>query len=109
MRAWVFLTVSSLLNIGWLVFLQRSAGFRRLVPLLCNAAFGLSSTYCFSRALEILPMSTAYAAYTGLSVVGAYAFDVISLARPVDRATLFFSALVLIGTIGLRLCAAPTR
>lgn len=104
--AWLLLSVSGVLNVGWLVFLQRSAGFRRVLPLLGNAAFGLSSTYCFSRALEALPMSTAYAVYTGLSVLGAYAFDALALRQPLSMARLVFGTLVIIGAVGLRLTAA---
>ena len=105
--AWLLLLASSALNVGWLVFLQRSDGFRRLVPLLCNAAFGLSSTYCFARALESLPMSTAYAVYTGVSVVGACAFDALVLRQTMGVTRLWFAALVLVGTIGLRAATAP--
>ena len=104
--SWFFLIASGILNVGWLVFLQKSDGFRQLLPLLGNAAFGLSSTYCFSRALQSLPMSTAYAVYTGLSVMGAYAFDAVALRQTPGVARLCLASLVICGAVGLRLMPA---
>ena len=100
--AWLFLTLSGLLNIGWLVTLQQSHGFTRLVPLLCNAAFGLSSTYCLSRSLQLLPMSAAYVIYTALSVAGAIGFDLFVLKQPLGGARLAFLGVTLVGILGLR-------
>lgn len=103
--AWLLLALSGLLNIGWLVTLEQTHGFRRIVPLMFNAAFGLSSTYCLSRALQLLPMSAAYVIYTALSVAGAVGFDMVVLKQPLGNMRLASLSVILVGILGLRMSA----
>jgi quaternary ammonium compound-resistance protein SugE len=105
MKSWIFLIVSSLLQIGWLVSLRETHGMTRLAPLAVNALFGFTSTLLLSRSLERIPMSTAYAAWTGLSIVGSVIADL--PARPaggLSKAACIL--LILAGTTGLRLAGA---
>ena len=102
MKAWGFLLLSSLLQIGWLVALRETHGFTRLVPILFYALFGLSSTFCLARALEGIPMSTAYAVWTGISVVGSILTDPARIRQP-DALRIACILLVLAGVTGLKL------
>jgi quaternary ammonium compound-resistance protein SugE len=101
MKAWLFLLMSAALQVGWLESLQRTEGFRRLVPLVWYALFGAGSTYSLSRALEALPLSTAYAAWTGLSVVGAAVFDAAFKSAPLGPLRLISMSAIVAGTAGL--------
>jgi quaternary ammonium compound-resistance protein SugE len=102
----VFLVLSGLLQIGWLVSLRETRGFTRVVPMLCWALFGLGSTLLFSRSLERIPMSTAYAVWTAISVVGSVAVDMIVLRQP-GSLRLVYILVILAATTGLKLSEAP--
>jgi quaternary ammonium compound-resistance protein SugE len=104
--AWALVLLSGALQVGWLVSLREIGGFRRLVPLFFYLAFGLASTWCFSRSLEKLPLSTAYAVWTGVSVAGSLAFDLFVLKEPPHARQIACILLILAGTAGLKLAGA---
>ena len=101
-RAWLFLTLSGLLQIGWVVSLRQTQGFTRFVPVLFFAFFGLTSTVCLAQALKGIPMGVAYAVWTGISVAGSVLVDVIVF-REVGLLRLACIVLILLGTTGLKL------
>ena len=101
-RAWLFLILSGLLQIGWVVSLRQTQGFTRFVPILFFAFFGLTSTVCFAQALKGIPMGVAYAVWTGISVAGSVLVDVIVF-REVGLLRLACIVLILLGTSGLKL------
>lgn len=101
MRPWIFLVLSALLQVGWLVSLRQTEGFTRLVPLLFYGFFGFTSAYCLSRSLDGIPMSTAYAVWTGISVAGTAIID-FAVFRQVDLSRMLCIGLILAGTTGLR-------
>ena len=107
MRPWIYLVLSALLQVGWLFSLRQTAGFTRLVPLLFYVFFGFTSAYCLSRSLDGIPMSTAYAAWTGISVAGTAIIDV-AVFRQLDPARMLCIALILVGTTGLRSSSGPS-
>ncbi|HTR77348.1 MAG TPA: SMR family transporter [Gemmatimonadaceae bacterium] len=100
--SWFFVIASGVLNIGWLVSLRQTAGFHRLIPLGGMALFGLSSTYCLSRAMLLMPASVAFVVYTALTVAGSLAFDVIVLRQSFGSARIGFIVLIVIGILGLQ-------
>lgn len=105
--SWFFVIASGLLNIGWLVSLRRTAGFHHLLPLVGMALFGLSSTYCLSRAILLMPASVAFVVYTALTVAGSLAFDVFVLRQSFGMARIGFLMLIVVGILGLQSIAPP--
>ena len=106
MKAWVFLVLSGLLQIGWLVALRETKGFTRIVPLVFYALFGLGSAVLLSRSLERIPMSTAYAVWTAISVGGTTLIDMFVLRQP-GSFRLACILLILSATAGLKFAEAP--
>jgi quaternary ammonium compound-resistance protein SugE len=104
-RPWLFLAVSTLFEVVWLVSLKMSEGFARLLPLLVYLGSGLGAAVCLSIAMRAIPMGTAYAVWMGGSLVGALLVDVAFFKEPwnVFRAACAF--LIVLGTFGLRLAA----
>jgi quaternary ammonium compound-resistance protein SugE len=99
---WLTLFVSSALNLAWLVSLRYAQGFQRLLPLAGVALFGMTSTYCLSRAMLVLPTSIAYAVFMGLTVVGSVAIDAFILREPLGAPRIGFVVLIVLGTAGLQ-------
>ena len=64
--------------------------------------FGLSFLL-LSYSIEQLPMSTAYAVWTGIGASGGAILGIILYKEPKDAKRLFFISLILIAAIGLKL------
>ena len=73
---------------------------RNLVKLI--VMFGLSFLL-LSYSIEQLPMSTAYAVWTGIGASGGAILGIILYKEPKDAKRLFFISLILIAAIGLKL------
>ena len=104
MGSWIFLVVSSGLQLGWLVTLRATRGMTRFAPLAANAAFGFSSTWLLSQSLRGISMSTAYAVWTGLSVAGSVLVDLFVFREPPGTRFLWIG-LIVVGASGLKLFA----
>lgn len=64
--------------------------------------FGLSFI-CLSIAMKIIPMSTSYAVWTGIGAVGGAVLGILFYGESKDLKRLFFIAVILGSTIGLKL------
>lgn len=102
LNGWGYLLVSSALQVGWIESLNRTAGFRHIGAVAWYAAFGISSTLTLSKALESLPLSTAYAVWTALSVAGSVGIDQLSGRAAPTPARFACLVAILAGTAGLR-------
>ncbi len=103
MKPWLLLGASSLFQVGWLVSLRATEGFRRPLPLVLYAIFGMASTLLLSRSLERIPLGTAYAVWTALSVVGCVLFEIGRGRQPGEPLRIAFVLLILAATAGLHL------
>ena len=68
--AWTVLFVAGLFEIGWAVGLKYSVGATRLWPSLGTAIAFVVSVGLLGVALRTLPLSTAYAVWTGIGTIG---------------------------------------
>lgn len=109
MTPWLMLGASSLFQVGWLVSLRETSGFRRPIPLLLYAVFGLASTFLLSRSLEKIPLATAYAVWTGLSAVGALLFEMANGRQAGEPLRIACVLLILAATAGLQLTGPANR
>lgn len=64
--------------------------------------FGLSFTL-LSYSIESLPMSTAYAVWTGIGASGGAILGILFYKEPKDLKRLFFIGLILFAAVGLKL------
>jgi len=101
--AWSALLVAGLLDVAWAVSMKYAEGYTRLgwslVSLLLLAAF----VYLLGRALEALPVGTAYAVWTGIGAVGTVFMGIILFGETLNPARLGGIALVLVGIVALKL------
>jgi quaternary ammonium compound-resistance protein SugE len=68
--AWIILFLGGLLEVAWSVGLKQSDGFSQPLPSLVYAAMILS-VVLLGIAMRVIPVGTAYAAWTGIGTVGA--------------------------------------
>lgn len=67
---WFLLIIAGLLEIVWAVNLKYSDGFSNTNPTIITIVASLSSFYVLAIAMKTIPISTAYAAWTGIGICG---------------------------------------
>lgn len=101
--AWVYLVLASFGEIFGVTLMNlyvRKKTFLRLASM--AVTFGLGFQF-LSLAMREIPMSTAYAVWTGLGAAGAVLVGMLFFREPADWRRLFFIGCILTGAIGLRL------
>jgi quaternary ammonium compound-resistance protein SugE len=103
MRHWIFLMVSGLFEVAWIVSLKCTDGFSRAGPTVLYAVTGLGAAFFLSLSLKSIPMGTAYAVWMGFSVVGVLLIDAVFFNEPWNALRVGCALLILAGTCGLKL------
>lgn len=101
--SWIHLILAGLLEIGWAISMKFSEGFSKpgfsiLTIILMIASFGL-----LALALKQLPISTAYAIWTGIGAVGTAIIGMAFLGESADWRKVLCIALIAGGIIGLKM------
>jgi quaternary ammonium compound-resistance protein SugE len=100
--AWVLLIAAGLLEIVWAVALKSADGFSRLTPSVIGIVAAWISFALLAYSLRSLPVGTAYAAWTGLGVVGVAVVGVLALGEQATAQRFALLTLILVGVVGLR-------
>jgi quaternary ammonium compound-resistance protein SugE len=100
---WVLVLVAGLLEVGWAIGLKYSMGFTRLLPSVLTVAGALASFWLLARAMQALPVGTAYAVWVGVGAVGTAVLGIVLFDEPVNAMRLAGIALVVAGIVALRL------
>ena len=101
--AWVYLLLAGALEIVWALSLKKTEGFTRIYPSLLTIAAMIVSFYLLGRAVKELPISTAYAVWTGIGAAGTAAVGMLWMGEAVSLPKILFLLLILAGTLGLKI------
>ncbi len=102
---WFYLFVAGIFEVIFVVLLKMSDGMTKPVP---TIGFLIGSTVSFvllTKAMQGIPMGTAYAVWTGIGASGAMAIGVLMFDEPTSLTRAFFFLLLLVGIAGLKLTA----
>jgi quaternary ammonium compound-resistance protein SugE len=103
--AWTFLLLAGVCEIGWPIGLKlgwTDSGVRLpwiAFAVLCMAASGV----LLFLAQRTIPMGTAYAVWTGIGAVGAFAVGIAFFGDPASAMRIGAATLILTGVVGLKL------
>jgi quaternary ammonium compound-resistance protein SugE len=100
---WFILIVAGLFEIGWAVGLKYTQGFSRLWPTVATVAAMVVSLALLGVAMRSLPLSTAYAVWVGIGVVGTSLFGILAFGESASAVKLGCVALIVTGVVGLKL------
>lgn len=100
--AWLMLLAAAGLEIVMGVALKLNEGWTRPLPSAVAVGAGLGSIYLLARALQTLPVGTAYAIWTGLGALGLVVIGVAAFGESMHWQRLLFLAVTAAGLIGLR-------
>lgn len=103
--AWTLLIVSGLLDVAWAITMKQAQGYTRLGWSLLSFVLLAAFIYLLGRALEVLPVGTAYAVWTGVGAVGTAALGIVFFAEPASAVRLGSIVLIVSGIAGLKLSA----
>jgi len=104
--AWIVLFVSAALETVWATALGQSHGFTRLEPTIVFAITIVISLVAFGYVLKHIPISTAYAVWTGTGAALTVLWGMATGAEPVTVLRLVFIAGIVGCVVGLKLLPA---
>ncbi|WP_461169579.1 DMT family transporter [Arthrobacter sp. Z1-15] len=105
---WIVLLLSAVLEAVWATALDASAGFTVLLPSLIFLAAGALSMVGLSYAMNFIPISTAYAVWTGLGAVLTVAYAMIFGNEQPGLLKILFLAGIIGCVVGLKFVDSPS-
>lgn len=104
--AWLLLIASGFCDVAWAVTMKYAEGYTRpgwtALSLLLLAAF----VFLLGRVLEVLPVGTAYAVWTGIGAAGTVLLGIVLFGEAASVVRLGAVALVVAGIVTLKLAPA---
>jgi len=101
--SWFYLLLAGLFEVVWAVGLKYSDGFTRLWPSVTTLVAIIISLSLLGLSLKELPISTAYAIWSGIGAVGTVILGIFLFGESVSALRLVCIALILTGIAGLKL------
>lgn len=106
--SWVYLIIAGLFEVGFTTSLKLSDNFNNKG---WAAAFLVSITlsfYFLNKAIQVIPIGTAYAVWTGIGAVGTVIAGMLLFREPSDFWRLFFIFLLIGSILGLKFVSAQS-
>jgi quaternary ammonium compound-resistance protein SugE len=103
MNSWLWLVAAGLCEVLWAVSLKYTAGWSRPLPSVITIAGMIVSFVCLAHALKTIPIGTAYAAWTGIGILGTTLFGIFFLGEGISALRLLSIALIAAGIAGLKI------
>jgi quaternary ammonium compound-resistance protein SugE len=101
--AWVALLAAGILDVLWAVSMKYADGYSRLGWSMVSLALLAVFVFLLGHSLQVLPVGTAYAVWTGIGAVGTVLLGVVLFGESLDPIRICCILLVVIGIIGLKL------
>ncbi|WP_280342945.1 DMT family transporter [Nocardia neocaledoniensis] len=97
--SWIVLGLAGLVEIIWSQTIKPTENFTKLGPTLLCVALGSFAVYLLARAMQTLPVGTAYAVFTGIGALGAISLGVVVHKDPLSAGRVLALALILGGIV----------
>jgi paired small multidrug resistance pump len=101
--AWVCLVLAGIFEMIGVTMINKFHQDRRWKSFLLLIACFSASFLFLTAAMQILPMGTAYAVWTGIGAAGGAITGMVFFGEPKNGLRLFFIGIVLSATVGLKL------
>ncbi|MED5621542.1 DMT family transporter [Ideonella sp. BN130291] len=101
--AWLLLVAAGVFEVAWALGLKTTDGFTRPLPTVLTLAAMGASVGLLGLAVKQLPISTAYAVWTGIGAVGTALLGVWWLGEAMTPLKAASLALITLGLVGLKL------
>jgi quaternary ammonium compound-resistance protein SugE len=101
--AWLVLIAAGLVEIAMAMALKYAVGWTRVWPSVLGITFALASIFLLTHAVKSLPVTTAYAVWTGIGAVGVSVVGIILFNESAHPLRLACIGMVFAGIVGLHL------
>lgn len=105
MSAWAYLIIAGLLEIGFASTMKLTENFTKILPTIAFVLFAIGSFYMLTKAIEYIPVGTAYAVWTGIGATGVVIVGIVLYGEPVNAIRIFFLCTLIGSIIGLKLAS----
>ena len=102
-KHWMLVIMAGIIEILWAVGLKYASSWMAWVAV---AALIYISFVVLLKALEKVPVATAYAVFTGIGTAGTVIVEMLVFGEPFSWTKVFFICMLLAGVIGLKLVTA---
>ena len=100
--AWTYLLIAGLLEIAWATGLKYTREFTQFWPSVFTVVTMIASFWFLAKAVQAIPLGTAYAVWTGIGVLGTTVLGILLFAEPRDAIRMVCIAMILCGILGLK-------
>lgn len=100
--AWFYLILAGLFEVGFTTSLKLSNNFSHKGWALAFFVSIVSSFFFLNKAIQTIPMGTAYAVWTGIGAVGTALIGIFLFHEPSHFWRLFFIFLLIAALVGLK-------
>jgi quaternary ammonium compound-resistance protein SugE len=101
MSSWGWLLTAATAEIAWSQSIKPTAGFTKPLPTLLCFVLAVAAVYPLTRAMDGIPVGTAYSVFTGIGSTGAVVLGIVVSGDPVTVPRLIGITLVVAGVIAL--------
>lgn len=102
---WFYLFIASFGEIGFVIFMKLSDGFKRHRYTALSVLSVSTGFYFLAKAMEVLPLGTAYTIWTGIGAIGSVLLGILFFKEDKGWKKMFFLCMILAGIVGIRLSA----
>ncbi|RXK01248.1 QacE family quaternary ammonium compound efflux SMR transporter [Arcobacter sp. CECT 8986] len=102
MTAWMYLILAGILEVGFASMLKLTDNFTRVFPTIIFLLFAAGSFYSLTKAIQSIPIGTAYAIWTGIGAFGTIIVGILYYKEPASFLRLFFLFTLISSIIGLK-------
>src|SRR4051812_35909215 len=99
--AWLILLTAGLLEIVWAIAFKYADGFSKLGPSTVGIVGAAASLFLLTRAMQSLPVGTAYAVWMGIGAFGVALVGIFAFGESASPLRLGCLLLILLGAAGL--------
>ena len=103
--AWIYLLLDGAFEVGCTTAFRFVDGWRPW-PILVFLACAAASLVLLYKALEGIPVGTAYAVWTGVGAAGTVLLGIMFFKEPADTLRLFFLVTLIASILGLKLVSS---
>lgn len=100
---WIYLVASGVIDVAWALTMKKAQGFANPAWTAASLVLLAAFVYLLTKALQVLPVGTAYAVWTGIGAAGTVLAGILLFAEPVSANRLMWIAVIVIGIAGLNL------
>jgi len=100
---WIYLLFAGLFEVGFTSMLKLSDNFTKFYPSIGFFFFSILSFYLLTKAVETIPIGTAYAIWTGIGAAGTVLIGIFFFQESAGFWRMFFVTILIMSIIGLKL------